>query len=57
MPILTVEHELFQGCALTVNAQVPLDRDLFGNEGKLGEFGPVSSGAQFILSAKVRLRF
>jgi hypothetical protein len=57
MPILTVEHELFQGCALTVNGQIPLDRDLFGDEGNQGEFGPVNSGAQFILTAKVRLRF
>jgi hypothetical protein len=57
MPILTLEHELFQGFALTVNGQIPLDRDLFSGNGQQGEFGPINSGSHFILSAKVRLRF
>jgi hypothetical protein len=61
MPILSVEHEMFQGCALTVTGQIPLDRDLFRDDGSHGELGPLppgqTKGAYFILTAKVRLRF
>jgi hypothetical protein len=57
IPILSLEHELFQGCALTVTGQIPMDRDLFGDKGNYGELGPVTSGSHFILTAKVRLRF
>jgi hypothetical protein len=56
VPILSAEHELFQGCALTVTGQIPLDRDLFTGSGNPGEFGPAAKGA-FILTARVRLRF
>ena len=40
-PVISVNHELFQGVTLTVTAQLPLDRDLFAANGSRGEFGPV----------------
>jgi hypothetical protein len=38
-PVVTAEHELFQGLTLTLTCQIPLDRSLSG--GKAGEFGPL----------------
>jgi hypothetical protein len=40
-PVITFSHDLFQGAALTVTAQIPLDRDLFSANGKRGELGPI----------------
>jgi hypothetical protein len=61
MPIISLEHELFQGCALTVTGQIPMDRNLFGDSGNHGELGPLppgqTKGSYFILTAKARLRF
>ncbi|MDR0455072.1 MAG: hypothetical protein LBH20_00100 [Treponema sp.] len=60
-PIVSVNHDLFQGATLTVTAQVPLDRDLFSGDGNRGELGPVppggTKGRYFDFSAKIRLRF
>jgi hypothetical protein len=60
-PILTLNHDLFQGAVLTITAQVPLDRDLFSGDGNRGELGPMppnsSTGRYFDCTAKIRLRF
>ncbi|MDR1588412.1 MAG: hypothetical protein LBS57_13245 [Treponema sp.] len=60
-PILSAEHELFQGFILSGSLRVPLDRDLFSGDGNRGELGPIppdqDSGSRFILSVKARLRF
>jgi len=56
-PIVSVNHELFQGATLTVTAQIPLDRDLFSGNGDRGEFGPLNARTYFNSSVKVRLRF
>jgi len=54
-PIISVNHELFQGATLMITAQVPLDRDLFHGDGNRGELGPRYS--YFNCSARIRLRF
>jgi hypothetical protein len=60
-PVLSVEHELFQGLTLSLRGQMPLDRDVFTGNGKRGEFGPIppgsSRGHRFGITAKARLRF
>jgi hypothetical protein len=60
-PFVSLNHDLFQGTALTVTAQIPLDRDLFSGDGNRGELGPIPAGwnwgRYFDLSAKIRLRF
>jgi hypothetical protein len=60
-PVISFNHELFQGAALMLSASVPLDRDLFTGNGKRGEFGPVrpnsNAGSYFSCTARVRLRF
>ena len=60
-PMLTLEHDLFQGMTLSLSAQLPLDRDLFSGDGSHGELGPLppggNAGAYFNCGAKVRLRF
>jgi hypothetical protein len=72
-PVISLNHDLFQGATLTVTAQIPLDRDLFSGNGNRGELGPLPPdrlqphdpetgdiqrmGRYFDLSAKVRLRF
>ena len=50
-PVLSTEHELFQGLTLSLSAQAPLDRELFS----VG--GPEKAGNRFLLTAKARLRF
>jgi hypothetical protein len=50
-PILSAEHELFQGFTLSMSARVPLDRD------NRGELGPENSQARFLFNLKARLRF
>ncbi|MDR1863024.1 MAG: hypothetical protein LBQ67_03790 [Treponema sp.] len=61
VPIMSVEHEVFQGFTLSLSGKVPLDRDLFSGDGNRGELGPLppgaSRGSRFILTAKARLRF
>jgi hypothetical protein len=54
-PVITLNHDLFQGAVLTITAQVPLDRDLFSGDGRRGELGP--RGYNFYSSARIRLRF
>ncbi|MCL2186999.1 MAG: hypothetical protein FWB86_14295 [Treponema sp.] len=69
-PAITFNHDLFQGAVLTITAQVPLDRDLFHNDGNRGELGPIPPdelqpfkdlyglrGRYFNCSARIRLRF
>jgi hypothetical protein len=60
-PIISLNHDLFQGAALIVTAQIPLDRDLFSGDGNRGELGPIppgyTMGRYFDFSAKLRLRF
>ena len=54
-PLVSMNYEIFQGAALTVSAQVPMDRDLFAANGKRGELGPRFS--YFDLTVKLRVRF
>jgi hypothetical protein len=54
-PVLTLNHDLFQGVTLTITAQAPMDRDLFLKDGRHGELGP--QRYYFYSSAKVRVRF
>jgi hypothetical protein len=60
-PVLSLNHDLFQGATLTLTAQIPLDRDLFHRNGNRGELGPIPSGSTgryyFNFTTKVRLRF
>ena len=60
-PVISLNHELFQGATLTVSAQVPLDRDLFSGDGNRGELGPLpppyNMGRYFNCTARIRLRF
>ena len=56
-PIITFNHDLFQGATLTITAQIPLDRDLFSGDGNRGELGPMHLGRYFNCTAKLRLRF
>ena len=56
-PIITLNYDLFQGAALTVSAQIPLDRDLFSADGRHGELGPYNTRRYFDCGVKLRLRF
>jgi hypothetical protein len=56
-PVLSLSHDLFQGCTLSLSGQIPLDRDLFADNGEHGEFGPESAGSYFNFNGKIRLRF
>ena len=56
-PVITAQHDLFQGCSLLLSAQIPLDRDLFADNGEPGELGPRSQRSYCNFNAKVRLRF
>jgi hypothetical protein len=56
-PIVTFNRELFQGATLIFSAQIPLDRDLFSDDGNHGELGPFSLGRYFDCNVKLRLRF
>jgi hypothetical protein len=61
IPIITLNHDIFQGAVLTISAQAPMDRDLFYGDGNRGELGPIppysNIGRYFDFSAKIRLRF
>jgi len=70
-PVITLNHDLFQGATLIVSTQIPLDRDLFSGNGKRGELGPLPPdelqpllpvtgermGRYFDCGVKLRLRF
>jgi len=56
-PILTAEHEVFQGFTVSLQAAVPLDQDALTGNGVTGELGPESQGSRFSLTVKGRLRF
>jgi hypothetical protein len=57
LPIITFNHELFQGATLTFTVQIPLDRELFSEEEDPGEFGPTRTGSYVNFSTRLRLRF
>ena len=54
-PVLSLNHDLFQGTTLTITAQAPIDRALIYCDDRHGELGPHSY--YFYSSAKVRVRF
>jgi hypothetical protein len=54
--IPALEHELFQGMTLSLNARIPLDRESLSG-GAMGEFGPRTTGSRGDLSLKASLRF
>ena len=54
-PVITLNHDLFQGATLTITAQAPMDRALFFCDDRRGELGP--RGYYFYSSARIRLRF
>jgi hypothetical protein len=64
-PVLSLDHNIFQGLTLSLSAQVPLDRDLFTGNGKRGELGPIppgqaagsERGAYFTFTTKLQLRY
>jgi len=70
-PVISLNHDLFQGATLIITAQIPLDRDLFSGDGNRGELGPLPPdklqpllpltgeriGRYFDCGAKLRLRF
>ena len=66
-PVISFNHDLFQGATLTLSAQIPMDRDLFSGDGNRGELGPLPPdslqppdqrfGSYFNFTAKLRLRF
>jgi hypothetical protein len=60
-PVITLNHDLFQGAALIISAQVPMDCGLFSGDGNHGELGPIppgrNGGRYFECAAKIRLRF
>jgi hypothetical protein len=70
-PVISLNHDLFQGASLTISAQIPLDRDVFSGNGNRGELGPLPPdklqpllpitgqriGRYFDCSVKIRLRF
>lgn len=56
-PIVTVEHDLFQGLTLSLSGRIPLDQDLFADTGDHGELGPVTAGSYALFTIKARLRF
>ena len=70
-PVISMNHDLFQGVTLIFSAQIPLDRDLFSGDGNRGELGPLPPdhlqpllpindqrmGSYFNCSVKLRLRF
>jgi hypothetical protein len=62
VPLVTFNHEIFQGVTWATMIQIPVDRDLLSGNGKRGEFGPmplagVDVGSYFYLETKIKLRF
>jgi len=55
--VISINRELFQGAALTVTAQVPMDRYLFNANSIRGELGPLNARSYFNCNARIRLRF
>ncbi|MDR2701985.1 MAG: hypothetical protein LBB72_06120 [Spirochaetaceae bacterium] len=56
-PVITLNHDLFQGATLTLSAQIPLDRDVFTGNGKRGELGPMLPGYYALLTTGLKMRF
>ncbi|MDR2808344.1 MAG: hypothetical protein LBB43_04970 [Spirochaetaceae bacterium] len=53
VPMLSFDHDLFQGCTVSLSGKAPLDL----KDGKEGEFGPSLTKSRFSLTAKLRIRF
>jgi hypothetical protein len=56
-PIVTVEHELFQGLILSLSGRFPLDKNMVSGAGDPGELGPVTARSHALITIKARLRF
>jgi len=66
-PVITLNHDLFQGVSLALSAQIPLDRDLFYGDGNKGELGPLPPdelqllpervGQYALITAGIKMRF
>jgi hypothetical protein len=60
-PMIRADHELLQGLTLTLLFRFPMDRNLFTNNGRRGELGPLppgaAEGAYAVITAMARLRF
>ena len=56
VPILSFDHDLFQGCTLSLSGRFPLDQDVFLHNDKKGEFGPSLTGSVFSLTTKLKIR-
>jgi hypothetical protein len=54
-PVITLNHDLFQGAVLTITAQIPLDRNSFLCDGRRGELGPREY--YFHSGVRIRVRF
>jgi hypothetical protein len=56
VPVLSAEHEPFQGLLLSLSLRLPLDRRVLGSDSP-GELGPLHTGTAAEISLKARLRF
>jgi hypothetical protein len=61
VPLVTFNHDLFQGVTWSTMIQIPVDRNLLLDDGNYGEFGPLpfgmDFGSYFYLETKIKLRF
>lgn len=61
LPIITFNHELFQGATLALTAQIPMDKTMFYDDANKGELGPIppnmSGGSHFYFETKLKIRF
>ncbi len=57
LPSLTVEHEPFQGLAVSGTVRVPLDARSLSGSGGYGELGPANSGSRGSVTLSAKLRF
>jgi hypothetical protein len=56
-PVITVNHELFQGATLTLSTQIPFYRELIINEEDPDEQSSKLTANHVIFSVRLRLRF
>jgi hypothetical protein len=56
-PVITLNHELFQGATLTFTTQIPFYRELILNEEDPGNPGSKLTANHVDITAKLRLRF
>ncbi len=57
LPSLTVEHEPFQGFAVSGTLRAPLDVRSLSGSGDRGEFGPDNAGSRGSVTLSAKLRF